>query len=132
LNSAFDVRYFFVMTAKPNSLVRIFLVLALALAALPALPFGACDRPAAGCGCCPVPEAAGCCSAVENEAPPQNLPAPESPSQASLRAAWLPLLPVLAILPPLDETSSSSFPQSPSRCVLTGHSRQSILCVRLV
>lgn len=117
------------MRSKPASIVRLFLVLALALATLPVLPFDDCGTPRE-CGCCPAPEM-GCCSAVENEKPAPNVPVPGAQSHQALRDALTPQRPVLLILPAVTDVS---FPLAPWewRGASAGHSRQSILCVRLV
>jgi len=110
--------------------LRLFLVVALFLAALPVGLGWACgaQQTQEPCSCCPALQV-GCCEA--NHEAPSPLALHGTPDQQALRDALSPLAPLLLVLPPAPvfvlPKHECAFPR-----VKTAQSRRSQLCVRIV
>jgi hypothetical protein len=120
------------MSSLAANALRLFLAILLGVASTPVTFATDCGAKAARrvCVCCP-PSGGGCCAAAENQTPRLPAPSVDTKSQQTLRDAITPLPPLVLLLPSADAISFP-MPHSLPLFGVTGHSRQSLLCVRNV
>ena len=121
------------MQAVISNFIRVFIAIAMSLAAVPAPGAADCGALAAGrrCGCCKNADAGSCCRAPENRTPTQ--PPATPPSRVSPAAQPVALLhshaPMIAL--PVARDIFSEEKNAPCAGI-AGHTFQSVRCMWMV